>query len=411
VAHFTHSTGTHIFISSKAACSKDAAMNVLITNLRKLDAKADVKGPAAAPLPERTPQKRKARNATASIARAAVIVAAIGLAIVVPLGWGQWLAGMTDQATDDAYLHADITPISTEVSGQVQEVLVADFQRVKAGDVLARIDDRDYSAQMARAAAMVEAARATIRNVDSQIKLQEKVIAQSEAAAGAVEADRDRAASEQTRQQGAARDGWSTAQKLEVATADMRRFEAQLIEKRTEVDAQRQQTEVLRSQREQAEAELSSQQASLDLARINLERTTIVSPIDGVVGTSNVRAGQYLPVGSRVITVVPLPHLYVTANYRETQLGKVRVGQRVTLTIDMLPGRTLTGHVANLAPASGSEFALLPPDNATGNFTKVAQRVAVRIEIDDSADLSELLRPGMSVVPTIHTDEIVASND
>ncbi|MDB5526656.1 MAG: multidrug resistance protein [Rhizobium sp.] len=387
-------------------------MNVQITNLKLPDLPDAREVSPAASVAGANPQKRrKARNATAGIMRATVIVAAIGLAVVVPLGWGQWLAGMTDQATDDAYLRADSTPISTEVSGRVKAVLVADFQRVKAGDILARIDDRDYAAQVARASAMVDAARATIRNADSQIRLQEKVIAQVEAAVSAVEADRDKVNSEYARQQRGAREKWSSVQALEAATADVKRLEAQTLEKRTEVDAQRQRTDVLRTQKQQAEAELASQQAALDIARVNLDRTTIVSPINGFVSASNVRAGQYLPVGSRITTVVPLPHVYVLANYKETQLGKVRVGQMVTLTVDMFPGRILRGHVANISPATGSEFALLPPDNATGNFTKVAQRVSVRVELDDSDGLAELLRPGMSVVPTIHTDQMVASKE
>jgi membrane fusion protein (multidrug efflux system) len=265
-------------------------MNASVTNLNPAVSKtadqARNDNGAASPAVELA-KRRRSRNATVAIARAAVIVSAIGLAVVVPLGWGQWMAGMTDQATDDAYLRADITPISTEVSGRVKELLVSDFQRVKAGTALARIDDREYAAQIARASAMVDGAKATIRNVESQIRLQEKVIAQAEAAAGAVAADRERAASEHLRQKNAARDGWSTAQKLEVATADMKRFEAQLTEKQTDVAAQRQKTDVLLTQKEQAQAELSGQQASLDLARINLDRTTIVSPVDGVVSASS----------------------------------------------------------------------------------------------------------------------------
>jgi membrane fusion protein (multidrug efflux system) len=364
------------------------------------------RSPAIPAIPTMPRPGRVNRRAAASITRATVIIAGIGLAIVVPLGWGHWIAGLTNQATDDAYLRADTTPISAEVAGRVRDVLVADYQHVKAGDVIARLDDRDYAAQYARSNAQVAVARASIGTLESQIALQAKVVTQAEASVMAVAADRDRASGEDQRQQSLARNGWSTTQRLEVAAADIKRLDAQLAEKRTEVEVQRQRIDVLRSQKIQAEADLSAQQANLELASINLDRTAITAPIDGVVSVSNVRPGQFLAAGSRVISVVPLPNVYVLANYKETQLAKVRVGQPTSIKIDSFPGRTLLGHVSRISPASGSEFALLPPDNATGNFTKVAQRVTVRIEIDDPGDLKNLLRPGMSVVPTIHTDAV-----
>lgn len=350
------------------------------------------------------PRRKSRRRIILAIARSTVIVAAIGLAVVIPLGWGHWLAGLTDQSTDDAYLKADTAAIGTEVAGRIDRVVVADFQAVRAGDILALIDDRDYRIQLTRAQAGVEAAAAAIRTLESQIALQAKVIAQAEAAVKAVMADMARAESEHSRQQVASLSGWSTVQKLEAATADMRRYEAQLEEKKSGVDVERQKVNLLKAQLEQAGAELDNQHAGFAAACRNLEKASIVAPFDGVVSASNVRAGQYVGIGTKVISVVPLQHLYVSANFKETQLGKVRPGQSVTMTVDMFPGRQLTGHVGRISPASGSEFALLPPDNATGNFTKVAQRVAIRIELDDTTDLGGLLRPGMSVVPTIHTD-------
>ncbi|MBB3595161.1 membrane fusion protein (multidrug efflux system) [Rhizobium sp. BK529] len=324
------------------------------------------------------------------------------------MGWGEWVAGRIDQRTDDAYLKADTSPISSQISGQVKAVLVGDFEPVKAGDELVQIDDSDYAAQLARAKAAIGSAEAKIQNADSQIVLQQKIIAQSEAVVGEVVADRDRARAEYDRQQAASSEGWTTAQKRENAVADLRRFEAQLIEKQADVDAQRHKIDVLQTQKQQAEAELASRKADLEIARINLARTRIVSPINGFASASRVRIGQFVSAGTRVIDVVPLPYLYVLANYKETQLSRIRPGQTATLTIDAFPGHMLTGHVVDLSPASGSEFALLPPDNATGNFTKVAQRIAVRIEIDHADGLGNLLRPGMSVVPTIHTDEKVS---
>ncbi|HTJ57667.1 MAG TPA: HlyD family secretion protein [Devosiaceae bacterium] len=385
-------------------------MNMAVTDL-KLERRVD-DAPAtvpAGPGPSKNPTKRKPRRMMVSITRTVVIIAAIGVVIVVPLGWGQWVSGMTDQSTDDAYLAADVTPISAQVTGRVSQVAVADYQPVKAGQVLFRIDDRDYAAHLADAKAQVAAASANVRMLGSQISLQQQVIAEAQAEVTAAQAVRDQAASDFTRAQNLTRDGWTTAQALGLAAANIKSLDAQLAEKQTVVDADRQQTSVLQAQEQQAQAELQSQQANLDLAQINLDRTIIRSPVDGVVSASDVQLGQFLPVGAQVITVVPLPHVYVLANYTENQLGNVRPGQRVTVKVDMFPGKVLSGHVVSISPATGSEFALLPADNATGNFTKVAQRLAVRVAIDDSDGLGDQLRPGMSVVPTILTDQTIAS--
>ena len=354
---------------------------------------------------EPRPQRKKPRRALINLVRAAVIVGGIGLAVVIPLGWGSWIAGFTNQTTDNAYLRADTTPISAQVDGRVRRLLVGDYQHVKAGDVLVEIDDAEYLARVAQALAGVAAAEATLRNLDSRLELQRRVIAQSEAGVAAVIADQDRAVSERSRQEALARDGWSSRQRLELAVADTKRFDAQLAEKQAEVAAARQQLDVLHTQAGQADAELGNAHAALDLAQIELSYTRIKAPVDGVVSASGVREGQYVRVGSHVISVVPLPNVYVLANYKETQLGKVRPGQTATVTVDALPGRVLNGRVARLSPASGSEFSLLPPDNATGNFTKVAQRIGVRIELDPAPALEDLLRPGMSVVATIRTDQ------
>ncbi|MFK3664066.1 HlyD family secretion protein [Ochrobactrum teleogrylli] len=376
-------------------------MNMAVTNLH--GGAEQIKGNADEALTAAS--KKKRRRTFQALARSTVIVAAIGMAVVVPMGWGHWVAGMTDQSTDDAYLKADTASVGTEVSGRVRKVLVADFQHVKAGELLAQIDDRDYRAQLGRAYATRKAAAASVAILESQINLQASVIAQAEASVKAVKADMERAESEYLRQQEASRIGWSTAQKREAATAEMKRYSAQVEERQTAVDVEKQKVAVLSAQLSEAQATLDAQRAAVELARITLERTSIRAPFDGVASASNVRQGQYVNVGTKIISVVPLPHLYVIANFKETQLGKVSVGQRVTMTVDMLPGKLLRGHVAKISPASGSEFALLTPDNATGNFTKVTQRVPVRIELVDTGEVGKFLRPGMSVVPTIHSDE------
>lgn len=379
-------------------------MNVAVTKLHAGTEQVKTTADTAA----NTNGRKKRRRTFQALARSTVIVAAVGLAVVVPMGWGQWVAGMTNQSTDDAYLKADTATIGTEIAGRVSKVLVADFQHVKAGEVLALIDDRDYRLQLARASATRKAASSSVAIFESQIKLQARIIAQAEASARAVKADMERAESEYVRQQEASRKGWSTAQKFETATAEMKRFSAQVEERQTAVDVEKEKVTVLTTQLAEAQAALDVQRAAVELAALTLERASIKAPFDGVVGTSNVRQGQYVGIGTKIISVVPLPHLYVIANFKETQLGRVRTGQPVTMTVDMLPGRSLRGHIAKISPASGSEFALLTPDNATGNFTKVAQRVPVRIELDDTGEIGELLRPGMSVVPTIHTDGLPA---
>jgi len=357
-------------------------------------------------------RKRKPRlRSYLALARVTVIVAGIGLATVIPLGWGHWVAGMTDQTTDNAYLRADTAPISSQIAGYVSRVVVRDYERVRSGDLLAEIDDKEYRAKVARAKAAVAAAEAAIRNVDSRVNLQKRLITQAEAGILAIHADRDRAAAEHIRQKSLEHSGWSSSQRLEEAVASIKRYEAQLTEKRAETEATRQQLSVLATEREQAIAELSSRHAELELAEVELGHARIISPTDGVVNASSVRAGQYVSAGTRVISVVPLPNVYVVANYKETQLEKVRVGQAVTVAVDMFPGEVLSGRVAQLSPAAASEFALLPPDNSTGNFTKVAQRLAVKIELTALPDrLRLLLRPGMSVQTTIHTDQVLSSS-
>lgn len=350
------------------------------------------------------PAKKNRRRAYLTIARASVIVAGIGLAIVVPLGWGNWVAGMTNQTTDNAYLRADTTPVSAEVGGRIVRLLVEDYQQVKAGQLLMEIDPVQYQARVDQARAAVSAAQAAIRNAQSNIVLQQRMIEQAEAGLAALNADRERMVREGQRQTSLTKDGWSTAQKLEAAIADVKRIEAQIDEQQAEIAARRQKLDVLATQSDQARADLSNQQAALRLAQIDLDRTHITAPIDGVVGVSGAREGQYVRAGAQLVSVVPVSKLYVVANFKETQLAKFRPGQVVSVTVDTFPGKELPGYVERLSPATGSEFSLLPPDNATGNFTKVAQRVGVRIALEQNSELEGLLRPGMSVVATVHTD-------
>jgi membrane fusion protein (multidrug efflux system) len=309
------------------------------------------------------------------------------------------------QSTDDAYLHADMTPLGAKVPGYVRRVPVRDFQKVKAGDLLVEIVDDDYRAQLEQAEANVAAARAAIENIEQQKLLQRALVKQAEATIQGAEADLTRYHLEAVRQQTLLDQGGlaGTRQLTEQAVDNEKKAEATLALNWAQLDQQRQQLNVLDSQVKQAQATLDAQQAARNLAEINLGYTRITAPVDGMVGQRQVRTGQYVSVATLVISVVPLPDVWVIANYKETQMTRVRVGQRARATVDAFPGTVLHGHVDSWSPASGAQFSLLPPDNATGNFTKVVQRIPVKIVLDPDPTAGDLLRPGMSVIATIDT--------
>jgi membrane fusion protein (multidrug efflux system) len=326
------------------------------------------------------------------------------LILVVAREWNWWLSSSALQRTDDAYLRADTTALAAKVPGYVRQVVVQDFQRVHGGDVLVKIVDDDYRAQLDRAQANVAAAQAAIQNIEQQKRLQGTLITQAEAEIASSEADVIRYHKETVRQQDLLTDNYGTPQVVEQAVDNEKRAVSALDLNRAKLDQQRQQLNVLESQKAQAVATQKGQKAALDLAKINLDYTRIVAPVDGMVSERLVRPGQYLSVGTQVISLVPLPNVWVIANYKETQMTNIRTGQKARVTVDAFPGKVLHGHVDSWSPASGAEFALLPPDNATGNFTKVVQRIPVKIVLDHDPSLADLLRPGMSVIATIDTN-------
>ncbi|WP_206667674.1 HlyD family secretion protein [Muricoccus nepalensis] len=307
--------------------------------------------------------------------------------------------------TDNAVVRAETTRLSARVAGNVAHVLVADFQRVRAGDLLVEIAPEDYEAQTAQAEASVAAARAALDNLGNQIALQNATIAQAEAQQEAAVARQHQSALEFQRQQALVASSFGTRQKLEAATADQESASAALHASEALVQAQRRQVNVLEGQRLQREAELQAARAAFQAAQLRLGYTRIVAPIDGVVGERGVQPGDYVTIGTNLIAVVPLPNVHVIANYKETQLTHVAPGQSVEMTVDMFPGAQLHGHVERLSPASGAQFALLPADNASGNFTKVVQRIPVRIAFEPGQPLLDQLRPGMSVVTRINVRE------
>jgi membrane fusion protein, multidrug efflux system len=333
-----------------------------------------------------------------------ILALVAALMVEVARDWDWWVGSAVLQTTDDAYLYANTTPLAAKIPGYVRLVAVQDFQKVKAGDLLVQIVDDDYRAQLAQAQASVDAAQAAIGTIEQQKLLQNALIAQAEATIRASEADLTRYHLEAVRQRNLLATGIAgTHQLTEQATDNEQRAEATLALNRAQLAQQRQQIGVLDSQEKQAAATLAAQQAARDLAAINLGYTRITAPVDGMVGQRLVQAGQYLSVGTQVISVVPLPNVWVVANYKETQMTHIRVGQSARMTVDAFSGTVLHGHVDSWSPASGAQFSLLPPDNATGNFTKVVQRIPVKIVLDSDPSVSNLLRPGMSVIATIDT--------
>jgi membrane fusion protein (multidrug efflux system) len=334
--------------------------------------------------------------------RLAIAGAALVVVVLAVVGWRTLVEHPGWVATDDADIESDITPISARVAGYVREVPVGDFQAVKAGQVLARLEDSDYRAQADRAAADVAAAEAQLANLAAQKRLLTANIAAAQAAVAATDATLERNRQESTRQHRLDQDGVGSRQLLEQADANLRQGDAQMAQNRAQVEAAASQLGILAAQEKQAQAALAGQTAALNLARINLGYTVLAAPSDGAVGQRLARPGQYLNVGGQVFSLAA-DRLWVIANFKETQLTHVVVGEPAEITVDAYPGKTLKGHVIAFSPAAGAKFALLPPDNATGNFTKIAQRVAVKIALDDVAGLGGRLRAGLSVTARIDT--------
>jgi len=360
-----------------------------------------------------------------------VLVVALALAVLITItrNWNSWEGGKVEQVTDDAYVRGDVTPLSTKVTGIVRTVHVADFQRVHKGDLIVELQDDDYRAQVDQATAAVEAARAAIENNRRQRELQDSRIAKAlagidqakaqiaaaEAGRAAATADLIRAHSERQRQEGLYQTHSATQQKVEAVVADDERLTAQLSSREADLnqartvllsnelaaEAERRSKAVLESQDLQLRADLHAKQASLAASVVNLGYTKIYAPGEGIVGERQVRAGQLVSPGTQAIAFVDVTK-WVQANYRETQLTNVKIGDPADLRIDQYPGQIVHGKVLEIAPASGSQFSLLPPDNATGNFTKVVQRIPVKIALDDTAFAAQL-RPGLSVIATVRT--------
>ena len=347
------------------------------------------------------------RPSQRAVKRAALALAlTLGIAAVADLGYDYLTTGRYLESTDDAYVKADSTIISPKVSGYIAQVLVGDNQQVKAGQLLARIDDRDFKAALDQAHADVAASEAAVRNLEAQIALQQPIIEQGTADVAAAEANLQFAQEEQVRYDGLMKTGSGTIQRAQQTDAALREKIAQLQHGKSGLLAAQRKVDVLTTERAKAVAQLDRARAVEAQAALNLSYTKITAPVEGTVGARSLRVGQFVQAGTQLMAVVPLDGVYVVANFKETQLTHVRNGQPVEIQIDSFHGTKLRGHVDSLSPASGLEFALLPPDNATGNFTKIVQRVPVKIVLDDHT-LTGLLRPGMSAEPTVDTKATV----
>jgi membrane fusion protein (multidrug efflux system) len=341
------------------------------------------------------------RTGSKRLLLAALTLCVIAAAVVGGVQW--WTIGRFEVSTDDAYVAADSVLVSPKISGYLTQVLAQDNQPVKQGDVLARIDGRDYTTTLDGARADVAAAQADIENLKQGIDQQLFTVTQARAQVTADTAAVAFSEHQRSRYQNLARSGAGSTQEAQQYEADIQEKQAKQAQDQAGVGVAMKQVDVLRAQLVRAQATLAQRQAAQHQAELNLGYTTITAPIDGTVGARTLRVGQYVQAGTQLMALVPLQNVYVTANYKETQLTNVRPGQPVTISVDMFPGRTVHGHVDSIAPAAGQEFALLPPDNATGNFTKIVQRLEIKILIDQHNSLAGLLRPGMSVEPVINT--------
>jgi membrane fusion protein, multidrug efflux system len=348
--------------------------------------------------PPRTGRIRLSRRQLGIVGGA--LLAGLGVAWY---GTDWWTVGRLIDSTDDAYVGGDVTVIAPKVAGFIAEVAVSDNQEVHAGDLMVRLDDRDYRAALAKAVAGVAGQQATLANLDAARRLQEAVIAQAQAELSATAAEITRAKYDVDRYRSLAHDQFGSLQRFQQADADYQKALAADQRSRAALEAAQRQLDVIDTQKQQTQAALAGAVADRESAQLNLGYTELRAPIDGTVGNRSARTGAYATVGAQLISLVPTNGLWVDANFKENQLARIRVGLPVTIEADVLPDQAFHGRVASLAPATGAIFSVLPPENATGNFTKIVQRVPVRIRLDGDAATLGHLRPGLSV--TAEVDE------
>lgn len=346
-------------------------------------------------IPIAEPRNRRKRLVQA-LAGAAVVAA-----VIYGVHW--WSAGRFIEDTDDAYVGGDITVVGPKVSGYIAQLAVTDNQIVHAGDLLVKIDDRDYRAAVAKAEGAVAAGQALLANLDATERLQQEVIHQAQAGVLAADAETQRSREDEARYRELSTRSAVSVESAQRADATFKTARAASTKAQAALMAAQRQIDVIESQKLQARAALEQANAELDIARLNEGYTELRAPFDGVIGNRRARVGAYAAAGSQLLSVVPAHGLWVDANFKEDQLARMRSGQVVNVRADVMPGRVFHGHLASLAPATGAQFSVLPPENATGNFTKVVQRVPVRVILDSRDDALGVLRPGLSVVAEVDT--------
>jgi membrane fusion protein, multidrug efflux system len=334
--------------------------------------------------------------------------ALIGVAVAALLGAGSYgydylTSGRFIVSTDDAYVRADATTLAAKVSGYISSIEVTDNSRVHAGDVIARIDDGDYRLAVEAARDKVATQRATVARIGEQIPAQQAAVAQARAQLVSAQAAATRTQSELARQQSLTAKEFASRQTLEQAQANRDQAAAAVQSAQAAIDAALANVEVLRAQQQEAARTLQELQTAQAKAERDLSFTLVRAPIGGVIGNRAMQLGDYVQTGTRLASLVPLTDVYIDANFKETQLSRLRPGQPVDVSVDALQQHDIKGTVESVSPASGSVFSLLPPDNATGNFTKIVQRLAVRIRLPVAVTDQSVLRPGMSVVVNVNT--------
>jgi membrane fusion protein (multidrug efflux system) len=336
----------------------------------------------------------------------------VGIVLIVGgalYGWDWWTVGRFRESTDNAYIRGEITPISAKIAGYVATIYVSDNQRVEEGATLLTMEPEEYEARIEQARADLATSRAELEILASRRALQASVIAEAQAEQASAEAELARAGQALERSESLIESGVTTRNRHDDAVADERKAHAAVQVAAAAVATARREHPIIDAQQRQLEATIKEREAALALVEMDLNHTKIRAPVTGVVGNRSVREGQFIRPGTQLMALVPLDDVWVVANFKETQLTEIEPGQPVEIEIDTFPDEILHGRVDSFSPASGAEFSLLPPENASGNFNKIVQRIPVKILLEPGPSLAGKLRPGMSVVATVITGALLDS--
>lgn len=336
-----------------------------------------------------------------TLLQSAALLAVLVGATAYGVHW--WTVSRFHEETDDAYVGGDVTVVASKVTGYITELPVTDNQFVHAGDLLARIDSRDYGAALLRSGAAVDAQDAAVANLKAAAALQQALIAKARAGIDAASAEESRARDDFLRHQDLVSRAAVSVEAAQRAESVFKAAQANSARARADELAAERQLDVIATQKQQAQAAQAQARAEREIAQLKVGDTEIRAPRDGYVGNRKARVGSFVSAGTQLLSVVPSRGLWVDANFKEDQLGRMQAGQRVSIRADAWPGQVLHGRLGSLAPATGAQFSVLPAENATGNFTKIVQRVPVRIELDAADDQLGRLRPGLSVVVQVDT--------